>query len=52
MHRGQDDLLGIEPFAKTLGKDFYTFGETWVSAKPYNDAAEIKSKAFRRVRYL
>ena len=46
MHRGQDDLLGIEPFAKTLGKDFYTFGETWVSAKPYKDDAEIKSKAF------
>lgn len=46
MHRGQADLLGIEPFAKTLGKDFYTFGETWVSAKPFNDDAEIKSKAF------
>lgn len=46
MHRGQEELLGIEPFAKTLGKDFYTFGETWVSAKPYNDDAEIKSKAF------
>jgi len=46
MHRGQDDLLGIEPYAKTLGKDFYSFGETWVSAKPFNDEAEIKSKAF------
>lgn len=41
LHKGSGDLAGIEPFAATLGKmDFYTFGETWVSALPFDDEAD------------
>ena len=47
MHGGQGDLKGIAPFAKTVGRDgFYTFGETWIAAKPMKDSAEKELKTY------
>jgi len=41
LYEGSGDLEGIEPYAARHGRpDFYTFGETWVSAAPYSDEAD------------
>ncbi len=47
LHGGQGGLAGIYPFAKKLGKtNFYTFGETWMTALPNRDNAEIELKTY------
>jgi len=41
LYEGAGDLEGIEPYAASQGRpDFYTFGETWVSAQPYSEEAD------------
>ena len=47
LNGGQGDLRGVLPFAKSLGKEgFYTFGETWIPAKPFDDAGERDIKTY------
>jgi glycosidase len=41
LYEGAGNLAGIEPYAASRGRpDFYTFGETWVSAQPYSEEAD------------
>ena len=47
VHAGEGNLKGIFPFAKTTGREqFYTFGETWVTAPPMDDSGEMEMKAY------
>lgn len=46
MHRGMDGMQGIEGLAKDLGRDFYSFGETWIPERPFEEKSTKKIKAY------
>lgn len=46
MHEGMEDLKGIEGLAKDLGRDFYSFGETWIPERPFEEKSTKKIKAY------
>lgn len=46
-HNTADEVPGILPFARSLGKDnFMTFGEAWYQSRPYDDTADREIAAY------
>ena len=46
MHEGIDGMKGIEGLSKDLGRDFYSFGETWIPERPFEEKSTKKIKAY------
>ena len=47
LYEGTGGLEGIELYAASQGRpDFYTFGETWVSAAPYREEADQQAAKY------